>query len=382
MEEKQSPDECKNFSNEDGCLCEQGNSDMRNVSDWVRRSVLFWNQGDNQNDSSSIYGGSDDALFNGIDEHDMQPDNRSDKQSDNPSDKQSDCTSSEQENLFIAKPYETDKEISNVSPLKIIHDSQTEPTKIFDTDELASTDNIKDDVENIQKFLIEPFIMGDDTDKSTTFETANTDSTYYTLNFPKYSEHVYSPLYEEHVKLRTEKFYASLTEGSDWNIAERLNRLSQTRGQLTSDCYNTGIKDKEIGEITDEHGEEMDNSSVKSDISNAIKKVQDTLGEIADELETTRTRKTSKDRDPNVILVDLLSRIQPPANRDSYSYSPTEDATQTYKELADEVEGNSLTEEEEEARMSNCCHENSADVTAVNKGMLFFCSRCSNCIRL
>ena len=371
MEEKiQVPDACTNITEKglfDSCLCESEHSDMKdvNVSDWVRRSVLFWNESDN----SSHNGGSDDALFNILDQPDKQPDDRSDIRSDSPSDKQSDSASSEQENAFIANLSEIDKEFADSPPLKVLHDSQTEPTRISVSVDRVSTEDMKVDVENIQKLLIEPFIMEDDTDKNISCEPVDNDSTYYTLNFPKYSEHIYSPLYEEHVRLRTEKFNPALNTENDWNIAERLNRLSQTRGQLMSDNYNAGINVKETGELTNEHGEEMENANVDTDIFNAIKKVQDTLGEIADELETTRTRKASKDRDPKLILINLLSRIQPPVNRDSYSSSPIEEASQSCKELA-ELHSTSPTEE---AGMLGPCQDVDATST-VTKGMFLFVS--------
>jgi len=346
MEEIQCPDACKVIGEEaffDSCMYEGGTSDLRDVSDWVRRSVLFWNQSDTQQDNSSVCGGSDDASCNVADQAENQPDNRSDNQSHNSSDRQSDSSSSEPENnVLIGDLSETDKNLPNRPSLESLNDSQTEPTKIFDTIQCASTNDMKVDVENIQKFLIEPFIMEDETDRKIPCGDLDNDPAYYTLNFPKYTEHVYSPLYEEHVRLKADIVDPFLKEGHDWTIAERLNRLNQTRGQLMSDNCNTEIE--ETCDLLEEHGEEMERASVDSDIFTAIKKVQDTLGEIADELETTRTRKSSKDRDPTLILMNLLSRIQPPVNRDSYSYSPTEDAPQTCQELP-ECQGTSLTEE-------------------------------------
>ena len=350
MEDIQGPGACSVISEEeffDSYMREGGTPDMRDVSDWVRRSVLFWNQSDTQQDNSSLCGGSDDASCNVTHQADNQPDNRSDNQSLNPSDRQSDCSSSEPENnVLIGDLRETDKDLPNCPSVEGLNDSQTEPTKFFDTIERASANDMKVDVENIQKLLIEPFIMEDDTDRKIPCGNVDNDSAYYTLNFPKYTEHVYSPLYEEHVRLRTDIVDPFLNEGGDWTIAERLNRLNQTRGQRMSDNCNTEISIEETSELLDEHGEEMERASVDSDIFTAIKKVQDTLGEIADELETTRTRKSSKDRDPTLILMNLLSRIQPPANRDSYSYSPTEDSSQTFQEPP-ECQGTSLTEEAE-----------------------------------
>ena len=383
--EKQVTDERKNFDEEafsNDFMYEGDERDMKNVTDWVRRSVLFWNQNDKHQDSSSNGGGSDEALDEVASLSDNVPDTRSDSQSDNlpdtkpdtlsdrqtnnPSDFQAECAENEQENVLNSNEMGKGEVLPDSSPFQTLNDSPTEPTKIFDTDQRSSANDMINDVESIQKLLIDPFIMESEQDKENSFESFDNSSPYYTLNFPKYTEHVYSPLYEEHVRFRTEKVNPELNERNDWNIAEKLNRLSQTRGQLMSNYYNTGKSDIEANDFTN-YGDEMDCKRIDSDIFKAIKKVQDTLGEIADELETTRTRKTSKERDPNLILINLLSRIQPPVNRDSYTYSPTQDASQSCQQLIEMPESSVR----EEAGMSNACQEDeTATKKTTDKGML------------
>lgn len=282
------------------------NNTMKDVSDWVRRSVLFWNK----QDTISIDGASDtqeNELVEFV------------------------CTESKAGEAGPESP-----------PVQTPNDSTTEPTECIDIEkEIASSGDMILDVENIQKLLIEPFIMDQEPEnKTASCDSLVSDSPYYTLNFPKYTKHVYSPLYEEHSGLNNESANPKLIESNDWNIAETLNKLNQTWGQLMSDSDNTEADRKEAGDLSNEHGstniEKMGSKQepLNCDIFKAIKKVQETLGEIAEEIETTRTRKTSKDRDPNVILVNLLSRIQPPVNRDSFACSPIEETSHIVQDNA------------------------------------------------
>lgn len=337
---------------DESCVPE-GGVNMKSVSDWVRRSVLFWNQSDQQQDGLSLDGdGSDDAQEQVLNGSGYLSNNRTGSKTDN----QSDNSSIDQEKVIISNPEESEEGLPNNSHLTKLCDSPAEPTNILDGEQRANANEMIVDVENIQKLFIEPFIMGEEKDKACSYENCDNDSPYYTLNFPKYAEHVYSPLYEEHVGLRNEKRNPQMKGENDWNIAERLNRLIQTRGQLMSNVNSTGINERDTGELLNGHGDEMERRSVDSDIFKAIKKVQDTLGEIADELETTRLRKSSRDKDPNLILINLLSRIQPPVDRDSYAYSPTEDASQIDQDLKDLLKSSAA----EEGTMSN--PENKGDI--------------------
>lgn len=307
----------------EGCLCECEEDDMKDVSDWVRSSVLFWNQSDQQLDAVSIDEGSEDGP----------------EQAGNRADCRSDVSVQEQENGVVLNSYEKEEALPNNFAFEELRDSPTEPTRILNSDVHASTSDMIVDVEKLQRIVIQPFLMDNTEDKENYCERLDNESPCYTLNFPKYTEHVYSPLYEERVGLRREQHDPELTKESDWNIAERLNRLSQTRCHLISVGSTGGVSQREeTGQSKEEYGNAMEGKSVDSDVFKAIRKVQDTLGEIADELETTRTRKSSKDKDPNLILINLLSSIQPPVNRDSYAYSPTEDASQTCQEHTDLLE--------------------------------------------
>lgn len=282
------------------------NNTMKDVSDWVRRSVLFWNK----QDTISIDGASD--------------------------------TQENELVEFVCTESKAGEAEPESPPVQTPNDSTTEPTECIDIEkEIASSGDMILDVENIQKLLIEPFIMDQEPEnKTASCDSLVSDSPYYTLNFPKYTKHVYSPLYEEHSGLNNESANPKLIESNDWNIAETLNKLNQTWGQLMSDSDNTEADRKEAGDLSNEHGstniEKMGSKQepLNCDIFKAIKKVQETLGEIAEEIETTRTRKTSKDRDPNVILVNLLSRIQPPVNRDSFACSPIEETSHIVQDNA------------------------------------------------
>ena len=303
---------------------------MENVSDWVRRSVLFWNTPD----SISI----DDGQDRKERESSRSPSSICDQEKD----------------LKSSIETASDKVGLKPSSWEIFHESSAEPANFFTTDKEESTGDMMLDVESIQKLLIEPFIMEQRADNKTeSCDSLSNDSPYYTLSFPKYTKHIYSPLYEEHSGLTKENCNPVLAQRPDWNIADTLNRIGYTWGQVESSSLDGEKCQKANGECENEYGrnisEDMETkrASVDSDVLRAIKRVQETLGEIAEELHTTRTRKTSKDRDPNVILVNLLSRIQPPANRDSFTCSPTNDAPETSQKdkmmAEDIVEGSAVS---------------------------------------
>ncbi len=277
------------------------NGSLKKVSDWVRRSVLFWNK----QDTLSI-------------------DESSDAQ-------ENDGESEQIEELTKNKDSELDHN-KHVNQTELDHNKL--PVKEKDLPESSSTTgDLFLDVEKIQRLCIDPFIMETDFQEVVTGDNRSNDSPYYTLNFPKYTRHMYSPLYEENPTTTKGILCKSVNDKNDWNIADTLNKLNQTWGQVDSKVDNKFIVQKETDVSVnnyDSNNEKMESKqrNYNVDVLNSIKRVQETLGEIAAELENTRTRKTSRDRDPNLILINLLSRIEPPVNRDSFTGSLVEETNQ------------------------------------------------------
>eukprot|EP00794_Sanderia_malayensis_P000356 gene356-989_t len=279
-----------------------GSGSVNRVTDWVRRSVLFWNK----QDTLSIDECSSDVQENGCDS-----DNKVDENS-------------------INNPDQTS---GTNEPIQGINLASTcgEKSSLLNEELIL-------DVEKIQRLCIDPFILETGPEKGIfSEERQSNESPYYTLNFPKYAQHMYSPLYEENSASSKGNCHESVSEKTDWNIADTLNKLSQTWIQIDSNVdfekHNENTDRKESGYLTTDCGVNSEKMESKQrnynvDVLNSIKRVQETLSEIADELENTRTRKTSKDfRDPKLILINLLSRIQPPVNRDSFPGSLGEETS-------------------------------------------------------
>ena len=260
---------------------------MDNVSEWVRRSVLFWNK----QDTISIAESSDTEESQEISDNGMNNEMN----------------------------YDSDEEKNG------LRGSQ-----------LVDWKDLIDEIDRLQRQYIDPFFIDEKIDyqsseKSSDIDddTKRTESPCLTSSFPEGVKEVYSPIYEGNMTQLVESSLPTDSAKVDMLITDHFtdNYLeSQAEGQTDTIEDFPAENKKEAARnpmnrvsplciLSENLTKDL---KINENVVNSIKKVQETLLEITQELNNVR-RKSKEHRDPNVILCNLLARIQPPVDgkRDS-----------------------------------------------------------------
>ena len=150
---------------------------------------------------------------------------------------------------------------------------------------------------------------------------------YMTLEFPCNAVVKSSPLYEkappnDQVKELSNSLEMALKifEDASAYLSETLpekKKSASEKAPLTKGSSQEPVSDHEDSE------DEVDPPKPYPDpnVFNSIKRVQETLLEISQEIHKSKSQLSLTDRDPNTVMNDMLSRIKPPPfSRDSGSY--------------------------------------------------------------